>query len=245
MDSPKSPKLSSVDTGGPASLSISSLVQVVFLRYKRKRQAEKLRSIRYQESFDPDMYKMETTTTFDADEDFTAEAPPESFALSPRRDAALRSEVTFRKSDADTGISRANLKAAQDLVRNSADTDFPYLHDWRWEAIAGVARNVVVGKGDLVFTDGRGRFAVVKLGVSSASASDVNEESTRDRQLKAQSLRYARIYERLHPHATSVVPMLMTNDGLLMYEEGEWSMHRENPTRIGVATSLGWLCCVY
>ena len=119
-----------------------------------------------------------------------------------------------------------------------------------------MSRNVVVGKGDLVFADGHGSFAVVKLGfptiteqrqrkahkhteitaTGASSSMPLDDEATRQRKCKAQALRYARIYERLHPKASSVVPMLINHEGLLMYKNGEWSMYRRFSTRGGGGT---------
>lgn len=176
--------------------------------------------------------------------------PPESYpaglAKFVNRDVALRKKLV--KYDRHEGVSKANFKAAQKLLANSADTDYQYLHEWRWEAIAGMSRNVVVGKGDMVLADGRGNFAVVKLGFPTISeqrqrkahkarvadsgspgklsAAPLDDEAARQRKCKAQALRFARIYERLHPRATSVVPMVINHEGLLMYKNGEWSMYR-------------------
>jgi len=187
--------------------------------------------------------------------------PPESYPAGltkvVNRDVALRKK--FVKYDRHEGVSKANFKAAQKLLANSADTDYPYLHEWRWEAIAGMSRNVVVGKGDVVLADGRGNFAIVKLGEPTISeqrqrkmhkASDadnassgkspavaLDDETARQRKCKAQALRYARIYERLHPRATSVVPMVMNHEGLLMYKDGEWSLYRRMSARSGGANS--------
>ena len=182
--------------------------------------------------------------------------PPESYPAwltkFVNRDVALRKK--FVKYDRHEGVSKANFKAAQKLLSNSANTDYPYLHEWRWEAIAGMAHNVVVGKGDLVMADGRGNFAVVKLGfptigdqrqrkahkhaekTATSPAVPLDDEATRLRKCKAQALRYARIYERLHPRATTVVPMLMNHEGLFMYENGEWVMYRRLSGRGGVGT---------
>lgn len=159
------------------------------------------------------------------------------------RNIALRKKLI--KYDRHGGVSKGKHRAARRLLGNSATMDYPYLYEWRWEIIVGSSTGVVVGKGDLVLTDGRGTFAVIKLddGGRSTSSRRVNalqdfgdNDTTQQRRSNAQALRHARIYGRLHPQATSVIPMLMNHEDLFMYKNEEWSKYRtiSTTTRFGL-----------
>lgn len=163
------------------------------------------------------------------------------------RDIALRKKLI--KYDRHCGISRAKYRAAKRLLANSAAMEYPYVYEWRWEVIVGSSTGVVVGRGDLVLTDGRGTFAVIKLddercahrrivGRRTQAAQDVGDnETARWRRSNAQALRYARIYGRLHPQVTPIIPMLMNREGLFIYMDEKWSKCRRIPTRFGAVPS--------
>ena len=166
------------------------------------------------------------------------------------RDMALRKKLI--KYDRHCGISRAKYWAAKRLLANSAAMDYPYLYDWRWEVIVGSSAGVVVGRGDLVLTDGRGAFAVIKLddergahrrvvGRNTQAAQDVGDnETTQRRRSNAQALRYARIYGRLHPQATTVVPMLVNRENLFIYKDEKWSEYRRIPPAARFRAMSSW-----
>ena len=146
------------------------------------------------------------------------------------RDMALRKKLI--KYDRHCGTSRAKYRAAKRLLANSAAMDYPYLYEWRWEVIVGSSRGVVVGRGDLVFTDGNGSFAVIKLDDERCAHRRVvgrNTETAQRRRRNAQALRYARIYGRLYPQVTTIVPMLMNREGLFVYKDEKWSKQRIPP----------------
>lgn len=211
--------------------SLPAVLQVLYLRRKQKQQAKRWQNIRYYYNNNMDLNDNVNFNDEHAFDDDHAEQHVDDDEYHYTRDAAIRHRFYNVR---DPKISADNYHAARNLLRFSKYTDYPFLYDWRWEAIAGMERNSVMGKGDLIFTDGKCRFAVVKLGVwtkgseSSYPASDAYKFLVRDQQDKSKALRHARIFERFHPRVRHIVPMLKTNDGLYMYQEGEWSMYRNN-----------------
>lgn len=97
------------------------------------------------------------------------------------------------------------------------------------------------GKGDLVFTNGKGDYAVVEVKalkrhgrraqgmLMSGEKSWCNRRKLR-RRVEEQARRHARVYERLYPTNT-VTPMLLTEDGLFIAQGNKWIRHRAPSTK--------------
>jgi len=199
--------------------TFADALEILRARRAHKKRAERHRGLKYGQ---PGMEEVSTADEEgDNEDDFILE---ESLHLGGSgkfmiRDAALRQKLA--KYDRRWGISRKTYRALRRFLAHTDKTAYPYLYDWRWEVIVGSATGVLIGRGDVVLTDGRGGFAVIKL------------DDGRSRRAEAQALRHARIYGRLHPQATSIVPMLMAHEGLFIYKDKEWSQYRRITTRFG------------
>ena len=235
------------------SVSFTELISHVYNRHQKKKQAKEWAATRYFTD-----HTVDTTTTVsdgvDSDEEeymggddsSSCDNPSEEYFA--KRDGAQRARF---KKDKDRRLSWANLQAAKQLLKGSGTTDYPYLYDWRWEVLSGVSTAVVVGRGDLVFTDGKGNFSIVQLGVYSGAANEPANYFVRDSKWKEKALRFARLFERMHPYASSVVPMPMTNKGLLKYQDQEWSISQACAIDIDNGEvemdkqSSSWGCCAF
>ena len=120
-----------------------------------------------------------------------------------RRDQVVR--AYFRGRDWDKG---AEFGLARELVLNSAAMlpDFPFLIDHEWEVVPG---STTFGRGDLIFTDGRGRFAVVEVKTIEGSGSRTNRRT----KVEEQAIRYAREWRNRFPDAL-VSAFVYTDDYL-------------------------------
>lgn len=105
-----------------------------------------------------------------------------------RRDEVLR--AYFQGRDWDENQEYA-LK--RDLVLRSAELlpDYPYLFDDEWEVEANRTQD---GKGDLIFTDGEGRYAVVEvkwLDLDNSGKTTRNNRTKKRQKVQEQAITYA------------------------------------------------------
>ena len=131
-----------------------------------------------------------------------------------KRHAVLRAYIEGRDWDGNEEFA---------LVRRlvmSGDpqlADVPLLFDYEWEVVAGLSN---LGCGDLVFTDGDGRFAVVEVKFidDTRTGHTVRVKRTKSRkQVREQALTYAgNLRDRLGPSAVSVRGYAYTNQGGLV-----------------------------
>lgn len=141
-------------------------------------------------------------------------------AEAERRDRVLR--AYFEGRDWDEAIEA---KLARELVLGSAQVlpDFPFVVDYEWEEVPGRSQD---GKGDLLFTDGAGNFAVVEVKSILGSGQNTNRrtkvETQADRYLRVARSRYGEtvrafvytddpVYPGLRPPATRSPGLLPTH----------------------------------
>ena len=97
-----------------------------------------------------------------------------------RRDRVLR--AYFAGRDWDEG---AEAKLTRELALASREVlpDYPFLIDCEWEEVPGRTQD---GRGDLLFTDGEGRYAVVEVKSILGSGQNTNRRT----QVEKQARRY-------------------------------------------------------
>jgi len=95
-----------------------------------------------------------------------------------RRDQVLR--AYFEGRDWDEG---AEARLTRELVLHSAEVlpDYPYLVDHEWEEVPGRSQD---GRGDLLFSDGQGAFAVVELKSILGSGKNTNRRTAVEKQAR-------------------------------------------------------------
>lgn len=120
-----------------------------------------------------------------------------------QRDRVLRSY--FRGRDWDRSVEFA---LARELVLHSERLlpGFPYLVDHEWEAVPG---STTFGRGDLVFANGRGHYAVVEVKTVEGSGKRTNRRT----HVEEQAVRYAAVWEERHP-GSKVAAYVYTDDYL-------------------------------
>lgn len=103
-------------------------------------------------------------------------------AEAERRDRVLR--AYFEGRDWDEAIEA---KLARELVLGSAEVlpAFPFVVDYEWDVVPGKTNN---GRGDLVFADGDGGFAVVEVKSILGSGKNTNRRT----KVEDQAARYLR-----------------------------------------------------
>jgi len=96
----------------------------------------------------------------------------------------------------------------REVVLRSAEflPNYPLLIEYEWEGLPG---STTFGRGDLVFGDGSGHFAVVEVKTIEGSGKRTNRRT----KVEEQALRYAAAWERRHPG--SVVQALVYTDDYL------------------------------
>lgn len=120
-----------------------------------------------------------------------------------RRDLVLR--AYFRGRDWDQGIE-AKLTREVVLASHELLPGHPFLVDCEWEEVPGRTQD---GRGDLLFTDGRGRFAVVEVKSIHGSGNNTNRRT----KVEEQATRYARAVQVRFPGA-EVDAFVYTDDDL-------------------------------
>ena len=156
-----------------------------------------------------------------------------------RRDRVLRAYLT----DRDWGLDEeANL--FRQLVLNPPDSlmRFPYLYDYEWQVVPGRQQD---GRGDLVFTDGDGRYAVVEvkwIDTQSTGSTARKRRTAKRRKVEEQLETYAAAFKIQHPAALSVIGLEHTNEmvpnRLLPLDGPESSLSPSPPHGYGDPASL-------
>ena len=120
------------------------------------------------------------------------------------RNRVLRQYFIGRDWDAN---EEAKLTRRLVLEGAPALEEYPFLYDHEWESSAG--------KGDLVFADGTGRFAIVEIKWMDPPFSGRNKGARRNDkrgEVVAQAAKYALAFLREEEAADEVAAMVFTND---------------------------------
>ena len=106
-----------------------------------------------------------------------------------------------------------NLKRKLILEGDPGLAGYPLLYDDEWEVVPGQSN---CGKGDLVFTDGQGKFAVVEVKYMNPSTGRTarTRRTKQRKQVVEQAIHYASEFEDRTPEATSVVAMTYSDGSL-------------------------------
>jgi hypothetical protein len=125
-----------------------------------------------------------------------------------RRDKVLRQFIMERFWD-----KSPEFLLIQELVREGHELleGYPFLVEYEWEVEQGSSQ---YGRGDLLFTDGEGSFAVVEakwIDLDSTGPTASNRRTKKRKQVRDQAWRYARGVERLY-RSDKVVGYAHTNE---------------------------------
>jgi len=132
-----------------------------------------------------------------------------------RRDRVLRAYFEGRDWD-DNGEFRLK----RELVMGDLLPDFPFVVDDEWEVRGGHTNK---GRGDLVFADGEGGFAVVEVkwvdGGTDGGRGSTRRAAKRKKRRKVedQALKYARLWAARIGVGTRVDAYLFTNESDLVH----------------------------
>jgi hypothetical protein len=141
-------------------------------------------------------------------------ADREEVALNPiecqRRDTVLRVYFAGRSWD-DVG----EFALKRRVVLESLLPDYPYVIDDEWDVEPGHPNH---GRGDLLFSDGAGRFAVVEvkyvdlIGLNRDSRNRRNSNRKKRRKVEEQAMTYAREFARQQGAGAEIATYIYTND---------------------------------
>lgn len=150
-------------------------------------------------------------------------------AEAQRRDRVLR--VWFEGKDWNKS---PEYQLARDLLLNqpTEPAGFPFLVDYEWEVVEGSAQ---FGRGDMVFSDGEGNYAVVEVKYveggrwGGSGRNRRNHMREKRRKVEGQAWTYARAWLGQNPDAKGVSAFLLTNvSGLCAYGKVEPEPAGEN-----------------
>lgn len=134
------------------------------------------------------------------------------------RDGVLRAFFQGKTWD-----NNAEFQLKRELVRQShlLLPNYPWLIDDEWEVNPGHPND---GRGDLLFTDGIDRFAVVEVKfIDARSGGTARAKRTHNRSsVREQALKYAAALRQKYPEAT-VVAYAYTNESPTPLEIASWS----------------------
>ncbi len=146
------------------------------------------------------------------------------------RDRVMRAYFKGRDWDENPEfLLKRRLVLAGDPLLN----DFPFLIDDEWEVVAGASN---AGKGDLLFADGSGRFAVVEVKWMNATGGGRSARTARNqkrRGVRSQAWSYAVQVLQGFQDAREVRAMVLTDD---------WrdpGLRDLGPVSVGVAAPAG------
>lgn len=127
-----------------------------------------------------------------------------------RRDRVLR--AYFEGRDWDEAIQA---KLARELVLGSPEVlpDFPFVVVYEWEEVPGRSQD---GRGDLLFTDGQGRFAVVEVKSILGSGQNTNRRT----KVEEQAARYKRAAQKRFDG--TVMALVYTDDPICPGLRAPW-----------------------
>ena len=128
-----------------------------------------------------------------------------------RRDEVLRAYFLGKDWDRNPEFGRKRAVVTEGLPDLA---EFPFLIEDEWELSPGHTNE---GRGDLVFADGAGRFAVVEVKDINfeRSGRTARSKRTSSRKLvKEQALRYAEAYCKRQSGAVEVVAFTLTPTGI-------------------------------
>lgn len=114
------------------------------------------------------------------------------------RDKTIRNYINNRNCD-----NNPEFLIVQDVIRNLGEKTpqfrkYKYAYDYEWEVVQGRTDK---GKGDLVFTDGLGKFLIVEC------------KKKDPQKLRKQVIDYMKIFKEIHPDIKSIAGLAAKSDG--------------------------------
>ncbi len=100
--------------------------------------------------------------------------------------------------------------------------DFPYIFDYEWEIyeyINGKKKNTL-GKGDLIFTDGKENYLIVELKYLDLNESGKTAKARRTykrKKILKQTENYMKLFQSIHSEAKTILGLSITNDRITRY----------------------------
>jgi hypothetical protein len=95
---------------------------------------------------------------------------------------------------------------------------FRYLYDLEWPCEEG--------RGDVVLTDGKGRFAVLEfkhIDLKDTGPTARTRRTRKRREVFQQALRYSDAFVRIHPKVSVAEPWVVTNEHIWWWSGHEWA----------------------
>ena len=114
------------------------------------------------------------------------------------RDNTIRNYIINRTWD-----KNPEFLIVQDVIRNLGEKipqfrNYKYAYDYEWEVVQGRTNE---GKGDLVFTDGLGKFLIVEC------------KKKDPQKLRKQAIDYMKTFKEIHPDLKSIAGIAAKSDG--------------------------------
>ncbi|KKL46102.1 hypothetical protein LCGC14_2348990, partial [marine sediment metagenome] len=118
------------------------------------------------------------------------------------RDKTIRSYIIARNWDKNPEFLLVR-EVVQNLTKRKPNlNEFKHVYDYEWEYETGMTN---LGKGDLVFTDGKNNFLIVEL------------KKKKPQEVCRQTIDYIRKFNILHKDAKIIKGMAVTYDGWHVY----------------------------
>ena len=131
-----------------------------------------------------------------------------------KRDNIIRSyilERTWDKNDEFLLIQRI----INGDIKDELLSKYSYVYDYEWEVFDGASN---LGKGDLVFTDGKSNFLVVEckyIDLDDQGSTARTRRTKKRKDIKEQPKKYISSFKKKHPEAASVMGLGISNEGFI------------------------------
>lgn len=128
-----------------------------------------------------------------------------------RRDNIIRTyikERTWDKNDEFLLIQRIINGDKKEKILSK----YPYVYDYEWEVFDGASN---LGKGDLVFTNGKSNFLIVEckyIDLEAQGRTARTRKTKKRKEIKDQPKKYISCFKKKHPEAVSINGLGISNE---------------------------------
>ena len=140
----------------------------------------------------------------------------ESLEVIKHKDKIIRNYILGRNWDKNNEFLIAQQIIKGKKIKNYLKK-FPYVYDYEWEVVHGHNN---YGKGDLVFTDGKGNFLIVEckyIDLSDTGSTARTKRRKKRRYIEEQITRYIDAFKRKNRETKKVSGLGVTNEEVLKF----------------------------
>lgn len=133
------------------------------------------------------------------------------------RDSIIRPYILGRNWDSNEEFLLVQKVVKGERIGNYLK-DYPFIYDYEWEVLPGLTN---YGKGDLVFTDGKGNFLIVEckfIDLNDSGSTARTKRRKKRRHVEEQTPKYMMEFKSKHPNVKKVIGLGVTNEKIIPFK---------------------------